>query len=140
MKPQKLSYDKFLESFKLAPRIAIDLWTKNEDGGVLCTKRDAEPYKNLWHLPGSFLLVDEMVGECVKRLAKEELGLTIKGNEFKLRWLDEDLHEPRGHVVHLVYEVRVKRAEVEETENKRFFFEPPKDMIPAHRNIFLNVT
>ena len=30
MKPQKLPYDKFLESFKLAPRIAVDLLIKNE--------------------------------------------------------------------------------------------------------------
>jgi len=139
MKPQKLPYDKFLESFKLAPRIAIDLWIKNENGGVLYTKRDVEPYKGLWHLPGSFLLLGEPVDECVKRLAKDELGLKVTGNGFKLRYLDEDLQEPRGHVVHLVYEVRVKKSEVEETESKKFFFEPPADMIPTHRNIFLNV-
>lgn len=140
MKPQKLPYDKFLESFKLAPRIAVDLWIKNEEGGVLYTKRDVEPYEGLWHFPGSFLLLGETVDECAKRLASEELGLQISGNAFKLRHLDEDLQEPRGHVVHLVYEVRVKRIEIKEDENKRFFFEPPKDMIPTHRNIFLNVS
>ena len=75
MRPQKLPYDKFLESFKLAPRIAVDLWVKNEDGGVLHTKRDMEPFKGLWHLPGSFLLLGETVDECVGRLASEELGL-----------------------------------------------------------------
>ena len=140
MKPQKLPYDKVLESFKLAPRIAIDLWVKNEDGGVLYTKRDVEPYKGMWHLPGSFLLLGETVDECIKRLAEEELGLEIAGNGFKLRYLDEDLQEPRGHVVHLVYEVRVKKSEVAEIESKKFFFEPPAYMIPTHRNIFLNVS
>ena len=43
-------------------------------------------------------------------------------------------------MVHLVYEVRVKKSEVAEIESKKFFFEPPADMIPTHRNIFLNVS
>jgi len=140
MTPQKLPYAKFLESFKLAPRIAVDLWVKNEEGRVLYTKRDVEPFKGLWHLPGSFLLVGEMIDECVKRLAKEELNVEVSGNEFKLRQLDEDLQEPRGHVVHLVYEVRVEKSVVLETESKKFFFEPPKEMIPTHRRIFLEVS
>ena len=68
------------------------------------------------------------------------MGLKVEENGFKLRYLDEDLQEPRGHVVHLVYEVRVKKSEVAEIESKKFFFEPPADMIPTHRNIFLNVS
>lgn len=107
---------------------------------MLYTKRNVEPYRGLWHLPGSFLLVGEKIAECVRRLASEELGLKVNEKNFKLRYLDEDLHEPRGHVVHLVYEVRVKKAEVKQDEYKMFFFEPPKDMIPTHRNIFLNVS
>lgn len=138
--PNKLPYDQFLKSFELAPRIAIDLWIKNENGGVLCTKRDVEPYKGLWHLPGSFILVGESVFECVKRLADEELGLKIDGSDFKLRNLDEDLHELRGHVIHLVYEVKIQKKEISETKNIKFFFEPPKDIIPTHRRIFLNLS
>ncbi|MBI5358048.1 NUDIX domain-containing protein [Candidatus Amesbacteria bacterium] len=80
---QKLPYDLFLKSFELAPRVAVDLWIKNENGGVLYTKRDVEPYKGFWHLPGSFLLKGETVVECVKRLAQEELGLEINGNNFR---------------------------------------------------------
>ncbi len=137
--PQKLPYDQFLKSFELAPRIAVDLWIKNENGGVLYSKRDSEPYKGFWHLPGSFLLKGERVVECVRRLALEELGLVIKEDYFKLRELDEDLHEPRGHVVHLVYEVWVKKQDIAEGENKMFYFEPPKDLIPTHRKIFLNL-
>src|SRR3989344_636169 len=125
---QKLPYDLFLKSFELAPRVAIDLWIKNEEGGVLYTKRDVEPYKGLWHLPGSFILKDEAVDECVRRLADEELNLKVNGSNFKLRSLDEDLHEPRGHVIHLVYEVRIAKKEVLETPDRKFFFEPPKDM------------
>lgn len=138
--PQKLPLDLFLKSFELAPRMAIDLWIKNEDGAVLYTKRDVDPYKGLWHLPGSFILVGELVEECVKRLAKEELGLEINGTNFKLRNLDEDLKELRGHVIHLVYEVKIMKTEIVETENMKFFFEPPKDMIPTHRRIFLNLS
>ena len=139
MTPMKLPYDQFLKSFELAPRVAIDLWIKNEDGAVVYTKREVEPYKGLWHLPGSFILVGESVEECVKRLVDEELGLKINDSNFKLRNLDEDLHELRGHVIHLVYEVKIVKAEIMETENVRWLFEPPKDIIPTHRRIFLNL-
>lgn len=140
MPAQKLPYDKFLESFKLSPRIAVDLWIKNEKGAVLYSKRDTEPFKGMWHLPGSFLLVGEKVHDCVQRLALEELDLTIKDKSFKLRYLDEDLREPRGHVVHLVYEVRVKKDQIQENDDRKFFHEPPSPLIPSHREIFLNIS
>ena len=81
-----------------------------------------------------------MVEECVKRIALDEAGIKLDGSDFKLLWLDEELNEPRGRVVHLVYEVKIQKKEISETENIKFFFEPPKDMIPTHRRIFLNLS
>ena len=71
MPAQKLPYNLFVESFNLAPRIAVDLWMKNEDGALLFTKRDVEPFAGMWRLPGSFLLKGETISECLKRIAKE---------------------------------------------------------------------
>lgn len=140
MPAQKLPYDQFVESFKLAPRIAIDLWIKNEMGGVFYAKRDIEPYAGMWHLPGSFLLKGETVSDCIKRIAKEEINLDIIGDNFKLIQLDEDLQEPRGHVIHLVYLVRINKSQVTESEKQKFCFEPPTPMIPTHHHIFLEIT
>ena len=138
--PRKLPYDQFLKSFELAPRVAVDLWVKNERGSVLYLKRETEPFIGKWHVPGSFLLKGEPVKDCVKRIAKEEIGLDLNGSDFKLLWSDEELNEPRGHVVHLVYSVRVYKKQVAESEKQKFFFEPPADLIPSHRKIFLNLS
>ncbi|MBI2326434.1 NUDIX domain-containing protein [Candidatus Collierbacteria bacterium] len=140
MPVQKLPYAQFVESFKLAPRIAIDLWIKNEVGGVLFTKRDKDPYVGMWHVPGSFLLLNETVAESIKRIAKEEVNVNLACEQFKLLQLDEDLQEPRGHVIHLVYLVRVVKSQVKESEKQKFYFEPPQPMIPTHRKIFLEIT
>src|SRR3989344_8607407 len=134
----KLPYDKFLESFKLAPRLAIDLWIKNEDGAVLYLKRNIEPFMGLRHLPGAFLLLGESVKECVNRICLEEAGIEFNG-EFKLRHLDEYMHEPRGHVVHLVHEININKKDIVLDENKGFYFGPPENLIPNHRHIFLTV-
>lgn len=139
MAAQKLPYDKFLESFKLAPRLAIDLWIKNEDGAVLYLKRTNEPFLGMMHLPGTFLLLEESVKECLYRLCLEEVGIEFNG-ESKLRHIDEDLHEPRGHVVHLVYEINVNKKDIVVNENKQFHFGPPENLIPNHRQIFLTVS
>lgn len=138
--PQKLPYDQFLKSFELAPRVAIDLWVKNERGGVLYIKRETDPYIGKWHIPGSFLLKGETVRECVKRIAKDETNVELSGSDFKLLWSDEELNEPRGHVIHLVYSVRIYKKQVIETDKQKFFFEPPANLIPSHRKIFLNLS
>lgn len=94
----------------------------------------------MWHLPGSFLLKGETVSDCIKRIAKEEINLNIIGDNFKLIQLYEDLQEPRGHIIHLVYLVRINKSQVIESEKQKFCFEPPIPMIPTHRHIFLEIT
>lgn len=78
--PEKLLYNKFLESLKLAPRITIELLIENSDGAVLLLKRDKEPFVGFWHAPGGFLLKDEPIKDCIDRLAREEVGLSRVGN------------------------------------------------------------
>ena len=140
MPVQKLPYDQFVKSFELAPRIAVDLYIKNEDGAILYVKRDVEPFAGMWHFPGSFLLKDETISECTKRIAKEEVGVDLNVENPKLVQLDEDLQEPRGHVIHLVYLVKVSKSQSIELDSRKFFFEPPQPIIPTHRKIFLEIT
>ena len=112
----------------------------NEDGALLFTKRDVEPFAGMWRLPGSFLFKGETISECLKRIAKEEVDVDLNVENLKLVQLDEDLQEPRGHVIHLVYLIKVIKSQVTESDNKKFFFEPPQPMIPTHRKIFLEIT
>jgi ADP-ribose pyrophosphatase YjhB (NUDIX family) len=122
MKPKKLPYKKFLESFKYAPRPAVNLLIERENGKfrklpikeVLLTKRKKQPFAGNWHLPGSFVLKGEALMDCAKRVAKEELGTEIETKVEKVKRLlvgvfDDIDGDPRGHVVDLVYQYTIKQ-------------------------------
>ena len=113
MKSKKLQYQKFLESFKYAPRPAVNLlivkFAKLNTKAVLLTKRQKPPFAGHWHLPGSFILKGEAIMDCVKRVADEELG--IKVEYIKLAGVFDDINgDPRGHVVDLVYRCEIKKG------------------------------
>lgn len=115
------------------------LKTKKAKFSIPNSKRLDKPFTGYWHVPGTFLLLGETVEECLSRVAKEEIGLIINIKEPKLLWLDQELEEPRGHVVHLVYLIKVSNGDVKESKTQKFFFKPPEQLIPSHRHIFLNI-
>lgn len=59
--PHKLPLKTFLKTFKLAPRAAVSLLIKNNQGQILLTKRLKPPFANYWHLPGSFIIKNETI-------------------------------------------------------------------------------
>ncbi len=108
---KKLTLKKFLESFKLSPRVAINILVKNSSDEILLAKRSIPPLKGSWHIPGSFLLKDETLTDCMKRVAREELGLNIKSSDTKLLGVFEDLdQDPRGHIIDIVYEIQLTNS------------------------------
>ncbi len=55
----------------------FDLLIEYGDHGVIVLKRTIEPYKNVWALPGLRMYKGESIDDTLKRVAKQELGLTI---------------------------------------------------------------
>ncbi len=146
MTPRKLPYKKFLESFKYAPRPAVNLLVEREKE-VLLAKRRKSPFAGSWHLPGSFVLKGEGLMDCVKRVAKEELGVPVKNVE-PAGVFDDIEGDPRGHVVDLVYRCRVSKGltlayakvrpfeklkAVGDTAEIRFFTKLPENIGFNHR-------
>ncbi len=124
---KKLSKEKFLESFKLVPRVAIDLLVVKQKR-VLLTRRQKEPFAGCWHLPGGFILKGEKIENCIKRLAQAELG--VKVESFKLARIWENLKgDPRGHVVDLIYDCELKGEPeaVGDTAEIKYFEKLPKE-------------
>lgn len=80
----KLDFKTFLKTIKYAPRVAVNLLVKDQQGQILFTKRAKEPFKGYWHFPGTFIFKGETLMDCLFRLAREELGLDIKDNLLKL--------------------------------------------------------
>lgn len=50
----------------------------NEDGEVLLTRRNVQPFKDMWVMPGGKINLGEPVLEALKREVMEEVGLQVE--------------------------------------------------------------
>ena len=131
---RKLSYEDFLKSFEFAPRLTVELVVENSNGEILLLKRESDPYKNHWHLPGGFLLKDEKIAACITRIARDELNMKNSSNYKKLDVFETVKGDPRGHIIH--YVVKLKTEKVEDGE---FFKTLPSDTIPYQKKFLLEL-
>jgi colanic acid biosynthesis protein WcaH len=58
------------------PLVSVDLVVEH-DGGVLLGKRENEPARGEWFVPGGTVLKNEARTETVHRVAEEELGESV---------------------------------------------------------------
>ena len=138
-KPLRLPQADFEKSFELVPRIALNLLIKNQAGEILLTKRNIKPFRNHWHFPGTFLLKNETISGCLKRLAKQEVGFELKQSTVKFLGVFEDIEgDPRGHVIDVMYEYHLDhlgdKEFTQETKELRFFKKLPQQVGFNHRD------
>lgn len=126
---KRISPEKFEEVFSYVPRVAVDLIIKNKKNEILLAKRNIPPGVGKWHLPGSFPMLGETIGECIKRITRVELGFELK-DAPKFLGIFENLDgDPRGHIIDLVYEIEVNSLgnllPTEESMEIKFFRQLP---------------
>lgn len=82
----------------------------DEDLKVLLIQRGVEPFKDLWALPGGFVLMHESLEEAVRRELAEETALE---NVFleQLYTFGDVNRDPRGRVISVAYYGLVKLAD-----------------------------
>jgi ADP-ribose pyrophosphatase YjhB (NUDIX family) len=136
---KKLSYEKFLESLRLCPRLTVELLIENRKKEILLLKRSSHPFINLWHLPGGFLLKGESIALCTRRVSKKEVGKALYEKDGKFVGLFETIDsDPRGHILHYVIKFKVAYTFVKPTSyNHKNFFKPLPKTIPYQKK-FLN--
>src|SRR5258708_1307377 len=62
--------------FSRVPRLCLD-FVIVRDNNVLLAKRDIDPAKGYWSLPGGMVRYKESVHDAAERIIKGELGLEI---------------------------------------------------------------
>lgn len=98
--------------YSRSPRICADLIIKRQDGKILLTKRDIEPYLHHWHLPGGRVKFRESVMEALNRISGGELGESLVASAaHKLIGIIEYPDEYQGgqprHSISLVHLIEV---------------------------------
>ena len=131
-KVSKLSMDDFLLTLRLCPRLCVDIIVIDTNNmGVLLVKRENEPFKGYWHLPGGFLLKNEPVNTCIKRLLRDEVGIRFNGKSVFVGLFENIDGDPRGHLLHYIVKIESEGITVE-SNKMRCFTRLPK-MIPYQR-------
>lgn len=124
-------FDKF---FKYFPMVVVEVVIKNPKG-ILLTKRDIEPYKGYWHLPGGFVRYREAPEKAVLRVAKKETGLRVKINKF-LGVSNYKNMPKREHLIALYYLAKPTGGKIKgskEGEEICYFKKLPNKMISHHK-------
>lgn len=70
-----LTEQEFWNIYKKVPRLTIEIIVRSDNNEVYLTKRNIEPCKGLWHLPGGTVRFGEPLADAVKRIAERELGI-----------------------------------------------------------------
>lgn len=78
------------------PRVTVDMVVFHEDR-VLVQKRNIDPFKGLWCLPGGHVDCNEELEVAASRELKEEMGIDIpKHNWHMFKVYNDDKADPRG--------------------------------------------
>jgi ADP-ribose pyrophosphatase YjhB (NUDIX family) len=131
--PRRLSDEDYEYVFKRAVRFCID-FAIVKDGGILLAKRDIEPYKGYWSLPGGMVRRKESIDDATERILRAELGLgSVQKN---LAGYTECINDgPYLHSNSIVFLTVLEPGFLrgsEQAEHFKFFRELPEDVHPIH--------
>ena len=87
------------------PAVTVDCLVHRLAGNqpeILLIKRNNEPFRGMWALPGGFVGMDETLVKAAKRELSEETGLVITGLE-QFHTFDKVDRDPRHRTISTVF-------------------------------------
>jgi ADP-ribose pyrophosphatase YjhB (NUDIX family) len=136
-----LTNEEFKSIYSKVTRLCVDLII-NDKRGILLTLRQKNGWQGQWHFPGGTVCYREAVKDAVKRIAKEELGTSVKIVKLAgyIEYLDEVKERGFGYSVSIAFICHLKSEVMElddQVEKAEFFKDLPKNMIIIQKD-FLN--
>ncbi|MEK6811963.1 MAG: NUDIX domain-containing protein [Nanoarchaeota archaeon] len=133
---KRLTEKEFKSIYTRVPRLCVEIIIVNKKG-ILLTKRSIEPFNGLWHFPGGGVFFQETINQAIKRVAKNELGISVTPQKFL--GYAEYPHDGFRHSVSLVFKCKISKKEkpraIEQADDINFFNKIPKAIIPFHRKL-----
>lgn len=85
---------------------------RNSELNILLVKRNIEPFKNMWAIPGGFVRMEETLEQAAKRELKEETN--VSPDYLEQLYTFGDLNrDPRGRVITVAYFALIKSDKIE---------------------------
>lgn len=75
---EPLPKDEFDRIFSRVPRLTVEVLITSEERGVLLALRDVDPCRGMWNLPGGTVRFGERLLDAVRRVAADELGISVR--------------------------------------------------------------
>jgi 8-oxo-dGTP diphosphatase len=91
------------------PALTVDCVVFDSSGRVLLIRRENEPFKGAYALPGGFVDIGETVEAACRRELLEETGLEA-GTLRLVGVYSDPARDPRGHTVSVVYLTQLDSA------------------------------
>ena len=125
----KKQYDSFRKYF---PFSCADLILFENDS-ILLTNRTQNPYKGMWHLPGTMIRRGEKVEEAIKRAGEVELGLKVSIIQYV--GFFESIDSFRHDISH-GFIIKTEKSQIKtdyQSNDHKFFKRLPKNLVPHHK-------
>ncbi|HBA89453.1 MAG TPA: NUDIX hydrolase [Geobacter sp.] len=112
-----LSHEEYVRVMETMPVACIDCVVRNDHGEYLLVKRDNEPLKGEYWVPGGRLHKGERLEEAVRRKMRQEIGVDVEIIEnlgFFEEFFDKTAQDSKGgfHAVSFLFLVRPLQAEI----------------------------
>jgi len=110
---ERLEPEDFNSVVRLTPLVAIDMIVRSSDGRVLVGRRNNEPAKGSFFVPGGRITKNETLAAAFRRISLAELGAEKKLEEARFLGVYEHFYRTNNleqpgfgtHYVTLAYEV-----------------------------------
>lgn len=88
-----LDPEELIELVRLGPLVSIDLVVQDPEGRILVGLRNNQPARNDWFVPGGRVGKGESLDEAFRRIAHQELGLTLLRADARFLGVFEHFYE-----------------------------------------------
>ncbi len=143
-KPKRpFSEEEFKQIYSKVPRITVEIVIQT-DSGIVMTHRKQASWHNLWHIPGCTLYYQETIDNAIKRLADEELGISVIKQKFLqyIEYFSEQKYRGFGASIGLIFlcTTNDELPSVNEAgEVVDVFTNIPENIVPEHRIILKKI-
>jgi ADP-ribose pyrophosphatase YjhB (NUDIX family) len=132
--------EEFHAIYSKVPRLTVEVVVKS-DKGVLLSLRDIEPCKGMWHIPGGTVFLGESLVSAVRRVARRELGVEVRGEPKFLDYIEypEFYKQGFGHALGMAFLIDYdgEPKSNQESAELKWFRELPPNTI-AEQSQFIN--